>query len=128
MFAYGDLVQWFKDRCSDQVSRRNRAWDFGREHGLEPCEVAWNNVAVRWIDGVVYVVSRNVKRNGELGERYTVVTAEQWLDMHRVPGDESCVAMIGISISLPAVAMTCSAAIFSAVSAMAWLETSSLTS
>lgn len=40
MFAYGDLVQWFKDRCSDQVSRRNRAWDFGREHGLEPCEVA----------------------------------------------------------------------------------------
>lgn len=46
MFAYGDLVQWFKDRCSDQVSRRNRAWDFGREHGLEPCEVAWNNVAV----------------------------------------------------------------------------------
>lgn len=54
MFAYGDLVQWFKDRCSDQVSRRNKAWDFGREHGLEPCEVAWNNVAVRWIDGVVY--------------------------------------------------------------------------
>lgn len=72
MFAYDDLVQWCKDRCSDQVSRRNRAWDFGREHGLEPCEVAWNNVAVRWIDGVVYVVSRNVKRNGELGERYTV--------------------------------------------------------
>jgi hypothetical protein len=94
MFAYGDLVQWFKDRCSDQVSRRNRAWDFGREHGLEPCEVAWNNVAVRWIDGVVYVVRRNVKRNGELGERYTVVTAEQWLDMHRVPGDESCVARL----------------------------------
>lgn len=79
MFAYGDLVQWFKDRCSDQVSRRNRAW---------------NNVAVRWIDGVVYVISRNVKRNGELGERYTVVAAEQWLDMHRVPGDESCVARL----------------------------------
>lgn len=57
MFAYGDLVQWFKDRCSDQVSR-------------------------------------NVKRNGELGERYTVVTAEQWLDMHRVPGDESRVARL----------------------------------
>lgn len=43
---------------------------------------------------MVYVVSRNVKRNGELGERYTVVTAEQWLDMHRVPGDESCVARL----------------------------------
>ncbi len=41
MFAYDDLVQWFKDRCSDQVSRRNRSWDFGREHGLEPCVVAW---------------------------------------------------------------------------------------
>ena len=54
MFAYDDLVQWFKDRCSDQVSRRNRAWDFGRKHGLEPCVVAWNNVAVRWIDGVFY--------------------------------------------------------------------------
>lgn len=94
MFAYNDLVQWFKDRCSDQVSRRNRAWDFGREHCLEPCEVAWNNVAVRWIDGVVYVVSRNVKRNGELGERYTVATAEQWLEMHRVPCDESCVARL----------------------------------
>lgn len=59
MFAYDDLVQWCKDRCSDQANRRNRAWDFGREHGLNPCEVAWNNVAVRWIDGVVYVVSRN---------------------------------------------------------------------
>lgn len=54
MFAYDDLVQWCKDRCSDQANRRNRAWDFGREHGLNPCEVAWNNVAVRWIDGVVY--------------------------------------------------------------------------
>lgn len=43
---------------------------------------------------MVYVVSRNVKRNGELGERYAVVTAEQWLDMHRVPGDESCVARL----------------------------------
>lgn len=30
MFAYDNLVQWFKDRCSDQVSRRNRAWNFGR--------------------------------------------------------------------------------------------------
>lgn len=58
MFAYDNLVQWFKDRCSDQVSRRNRAWNFGRDHGLEPCVVAWNNVAVRWIDGVVYVVCR----------------------------------------------------------------------
>ena len=70
MFAYDNLVQWFKDRCSDQVSRRNRAWNFGREHGLEPCVVAWNNVAVRWIDGVVYVVSRNVRRDGSLGRRY----------------------------------------------------------
>ena len=42
----------------------------------------------------MYVVSRNVKRNGELGERYTVVTAEEWLGMHRVPGDESCVARL----------------------------------
>lgn len=50
--------------------------------------------AIRWVDGVVYVVSRNVKRNGELGERYAVVAAEQWLDMHRVPGDESCVARL----------------------------------
>ena len=31
MFAYDDLVQWCKDRCSDQANRRNRAWDFGRE-------------------------------------------------------------------------------------------------
>lgn len=53
-----------------------------------------NNVAVRWIDGVVYVVSRNVRRDGSLGRRYAVVTAEQWLDMHRVPGDESCVAWL----------------------------------
>lgn len=94
MFAYDNLVQWFKDRCSDQVSRRNRAWNFGREHGLEPCVVAWNNVAVRWIDGVVYVVSRNVRRDGSLGRRYAVVTAEQWLGVHRVPGDESCVAWL----------------------------------
>lgn len=54
----------------------------------------WNADAIRWVDGVVYVVSRNVKRNGELGERYTVVTAEQWFGMHRVPGDESCVARL----------------------------------
>lgn len=94
MFAYDNLVQWFKDRCSDQVSRRNRAWNFGREHGLEPCVVAWNNVAVRWIDGVVYVVSRNVRRDGSLGRRYAVVTAEQWLGVHQVPGDESCVAWL----------------------------------
>lgn len=40
------------------------------------------------------VYASNVKRNGELGERYAVVTAEQWLDMHRVPGDESCVARL----------------------------------
>lgn len=63
-------------------------------HGIDPCDVAWNADAIRWVDGMVYVVSRNVKRNGELGERYTVVTAEQWLDMHRVPGDESCVARL----------------------------------
>ena len=49
---------------------------------------------LRRLRGVVYVGSRNVKRNGELGERYAVVTAEQWLDMHRVPGDESCVARL----------------------------------
>lgn len=79
MFAYDDLVQWCKDMRSAQIARRNRAW---------------NADAIRWVDGMVYVVSRNVKRNGELGERYTVVTAEQWLDMHRVPGDESCVARL----------------------------------
>lgn len=57
MFAYDNLVQWFKDRCSDQVSR-------------------------------------NVRRDGSLGRRYAVVTAEQWLGVHQVPGDESCVAWL----------------------------------
>lgn len=95
MFAYDDLAQWCKDRCSDQANRRNRAWDFGREHGLNPCEVAWNNVAVRWIDGVVYVVSRNVRRDGGLGRRYVMVTAEQRLaEMRSVLGNESCVARL----------------------------------
>ena len=94
MFAYDNLVQWCKDMRSAQIARRNRAWNFQHAHGIDPCDVAWNADAIRWVDGVVYVVSRNVKRNGELGERYTVLTAEQWLDMHRVPGDESCVARL----------------------------------
>lgn len=94
MFAYDNLVQWCKDMRSTQIARRNRAWNFQHAHGIDPCDVAWNADAIRWVDGVVYVVSRNVKRNGELGERYAVVTAEQWLDMHRVPGDESCVARL----------------------------------
>lgn len=95
MFAYDSLVQWFKDRCSDQVGRRNRAWDFGREHGLNPCEVAWNNVAVKWVDGVVYVVSRSVRRDGSLGSRYAVVSAEQCLaEWRSVLGNESCVARL----------------------------------
>lgn len=94
MFAYDNLVQWCKDMRSTQIARRNRAWNFQHAHGIDPCDVALNADAIRWVDGMVYVVSRNVKRNGELGERYTVVTAEQWLGMHRVPGDESCVARL----------------------------------
>ena len=94
MSDYDNLVQWCKDMRSAQTARRNRAWSFGRANGIEPCDVAWNADAIRWVDSVVYVGSRNVKRNGELGERYAVVTAEQWLDMHRVPGDESCVARL----------------------------------
>lgn len=97
MFAYDDLVQWCKDMRSAQIARRNRAWNFQHAHGIDPCDVAWNADAIRWVDGMVYVVSRNVKRNGELGERYTVVTAEQWLDMHRVPGVVNAQAVRGVA-------------------------------
>ena len=69
MFAYDDLVQWCKDMRSAQIARRNRAWNFQHAHGIDPCDVAWNADAIRWVDGMVYVVSRNVKRNGELGTR-----------------------------------------------------------
>lgn len=68
MFAYDDLVQWCKDMRSAQIARRNRAWNFQHAHGIDPCDVAWNADAIRWVDGMVYVVSRNVKRNGELDE------------------------------------------------------------
>ena len=81
MSDYDNLVQWCKDMRSTQIARRNRAWNFQHAHGIDPCDVAWNADAIRWVDGVVYVVSRNVKRNGEL-------------DMHLVPGDESCVARL----------------------------------
>lgn len=46
MFAYDNLVQWFKDRCSDQVSRRNRAWNFGR--GGVAVRVRGGHVVASW--------------------------------------------------------------------------------
>ena len=55
MSDYDNLVQWCKDMRSTQIARRNRAWNFQHAHGIEPCDVAWNADAIRWVDGVVYV-------------------------------------------------------------------------
>ena len=52
MFAYDDLVQWCKDRCSDQANRRNRPWCRGRDHGR-----AVSAVAVRHVVAVAVITA-----------------------------------------------------------------------
>lgn len=74
------LRDWLNDMDSKQFNRRNKAFSFMREHGLEPSEVGWNALAVKWVDGVVYVVGRNVKRDGDFGARYEIHTAERYLE------------------------------------------------
>ena len=74
------LRQWLGAQLSAQICRRNRAWDFMRAHHLEPCELTWNRTAIHWVDGVVYVVSRNVKSDGELGARFEILLPNNLYD------------------------------------------------
>lgn len=88
------LRQWLGDQLSTQICRRNRAWDFMRAHHLEPCELAWNRTAIHWVDDVVYVASRNVKRDGELGARFEILTAEQFIRQCPPFGCEGTIAKL----------------------------------
>ena len=88
------LRQWLGDRLSAQICRRNQAWDFMRAHHLEPCELAWNRTAIHWVDGVVYVVSRNVKSDGDLGSRFEILTAERFIRQCPPFGCEDTIAKL----------------------------------
>lgn len=92
MFA--DVKEWFgiKHRFSpkaEQYHVRNEAWEFEKKNGIIEEQVSFNHYAVKWVDGETYVISRKYKKNGELGKRLCVETAQEYLDSLYYPVEQN---------------------------------------
>lgn len=82
---FTDVKEWYgiKHRLnpkSEQVRVRMAACNFAKENGVIEKQVAFNSYAVKWVDGETYVLGCKYKKNGELGKRIYVKTAQEYLD------------------------------------------------
>lgn len=83
------LQEWLKAKQSEQFNKRNEAFNFAKENGIKPKQIAFNSYAIKWSDGEVYVYGRSYKKDGELGKRIMVRTAAEELDKLAHYHDES---------------------------------------